>query len=124
TMEDSRHSIHKLLSPQRIGSNRYRGIAMDEKQISRITQKATEWVQFQEELQRSANRQASDLPARTREKPWKEIINYYLLENWATGSPAFLILRFLQNTRLKDLGKEKEPDFLTQAYSKVKQTSK
>lgn len=97
---------------------------MDEKQISRITQKATEWLRFQEELQRSANRQASNLPAMTRGKNRKEIINNYLLKNWATGSPAFLILRFLQNTQLKDLGKENGPDFLTQAHSRVKQLNK
>ena len=97
---------------------------MDEKQISRITQKATEWLRFQEELQRSANRQASNLPAMTRGKNRKEIINNYLLKNWATGSPAFLILRFLQNAQLKDLGKENGPDFLTQAHSRVKQLNK
>ena len=97
---------------------------MKEKQISLITQKATEWVQLQDKLQRQANQQAKDLPAMTRKKAMKEIINNYLLKNWATSSPAFLILRFLQNTQLKDLGKEDGPDFLTQAQSEVKRIQK
>lgn len=97
---------------------------MKEKQISLITQKATEWVQLQDKLQRQANQQAKDLPAMTRKKAMKEIINNYLLKNWATSSPAFLILRFLQNTQLKDLGKEDGPDFLTQAQSEVKRVQK
>ena len=97
---------------------------MKEKQISLITQKATEWVQLQDKLQRQANQQAKDLPAMTRKKAMKEIINNYLLKNWATSSPAFLILRFLQNTQLKDLGKEDGPDFLTQAQREVKKPKK